>query len=106
MVMDLVSFGERVRRCRKAMGLTQGELAARTGISVSFLGHIERGTRKAGLESLVLLANAMSTTADDLLQDLLNFTSLRRHNKMIQLITELLQEDFNDSSLPGPLSDD
>jgi transcriptional regulator with XRE-family HTH domain len=37
--------GPKLRRLRKAAGLTVTELAARIGISISYLAAIERGTR-------------------------------------------------------------
>ncbi|MEG0986921.1 MAG: helix-turn-helix transcriptional regulator, partial [Clostridia bacterium] len=56
--------------------LTQDKLAELVGISLSFLGHIERGTRKASLETVVSLANAMNVSTDVLLQESLNDRSL------------------------------
>lgn len=70
--MDYVRFGARVKQLRKARKWTQEELARRSDISLSFLGHIERGTRKASLETLIQLANALGTSADLLLQDVLD----------------------------------
>ena len=74
--MDFVILGKRIRQRRKALCLTQEELSARAGLSLSFLGHIERGTRKASLESLVALANALSISTDLLLQDSLSDQAL------------------------------
>ena len=51
--MDYVDMGKRVRKQRQLIGLTQQELAERIGVSTSFVGHVERGTRKASLETLV-----------------------------------------------------
>ena len=57
--MDYLRLGQRIRRQRKLMGLTQKEVAERAGISLPFYGHIERGTRKASLETTVDIANAL-----------------------------------------------
>ena len=54
--MDYVDMGKRVRKQRQLIGLTQQELAERIGVSTSFVGHVERGTRKASLETLVALS--------------------------------------------------
>ncbi len=67
--LDYVKLGKRVRQQRKLAELTQEQLAERAGISLPFLGHIERGTRKASLDTLVRLANALEVSADLLLQD-------------------------------------
>ena len=67
--MDYLRLGQRIRRQRKLMGLTQKEVAERAGISLPFYGHIERGTRKASLETTVDIANALGVSTDMLLQD-------------------------------------
>ena len=60
-------LGKRVRRLRIQRRLTLEELAARAGISASFLGHIERGSRKLSLETFCRIARALDCTANDLL---------------------------------------
>ena len=67
--MDYMDLGKRVRKQRLLIGLTQQELAERIGVSTSFVGHIERGTRKASLETLVALANALGVSVDYLLAE-------------------------------------
>lgn len=67
--MDYVSLGRRIRKERKSHHLTQEKLAERVGISLSFLGHIERGSRKASIETLVSIANALNASLDGLLQE-------------------------------------
>ena len=70
--MDYLRLGQRIRRQRKLMGFTQKEVAERAGISLPFYGHIERGTRKASLETTVDIANALGVSTDMLLQDSLD----------------------------------
>ncbi len=70
--MDYKGLGLRIRKRRKAMRLTQEELAKKLGLSLSFLGHIERGTRKASVETLVAIANELSMSVDFMLQDSLH----------------------------------
>lgn len=65
--MDYKDLGARVRAMRRRHSLTQEELAEKTGISASFLGHIERGTRVASLETLVALCNTLDVTPEYLL---------------------------------------
>ncbi|MFR3225869.1 MAG: helix-turn-helix domain-containing protein [Blautia massiliensis (ex Durand et al. 2017)] len=67
MVIDYLALGRTVRELRKKRGLSQETLAERSGISLSFLGHIERGTRKMSLETLVALADALDATPNALL---------------------------------------
>ncbi|MGN1368471.1 MAG: helix-turn-helix domain-containing protein [Aristaeellaceae bacterium] len=66
-MIDYKDFGARVRSLRRQKGLTQEELAERVDISASFMGHIERGTRIASLETLVALCNELKVSPQELL---------------------------------------
>lgn len=70
--IDYKDLGKRVRELRRSMGLTQEVLAEKCGISASFLGHIERGTRVASIETLVCLCNTLNVTPQYLLSASLN----------------------------------
>ena len=70
--MDYKDFGSRIRSVRRQQSLTQERLAEKVGISASFLGHIERGTRVASLETLVDLCNALNVAPEYLLRASLN----------------------------------
>jgi transcriptional regulator with XRE-family HTH domain len=56
---EFVSVGEQVRRLRLAAGLTQHQLACRTGSSQPALAHIEAGRRTPTLSTLEKLARAL-----------------------------------------------
>lgn len=70
--MDYQDLGSRIRSVRRQHGLTQEHLAEKVGISASFLGHIERGTRVASLETLVSLCNVLNVAPEYLLRASLN----------------------------------
>lgn len=55
----LAAFGEAVRAARIAKGISQEELAHRSGIDRSYLGAIERGEQNAGLLHLSRIADAL-----------------------------------------------
>ena len=74
-ILDYKALGERIRRQRQHLKLTQEQLAELIGVSHSYVGHIERGTRKASLETLVLLCKQLNVSADFLLQDSVPLTS-------------------------------
>lgn len=59
-------MGRRIRRGRKQWHLTQEALSERVGISTSFLGHVERGTRKASLETIVKICAALKMSLDEI----------------------------------------
>lgn len=65
--VDYGKMGMRIRELRKVKGWSQDELAKRCGISMSFLGHIERGTRIMSLETFVSICSALDAGADELL---------------------------------------
>lgn len=100
-------FGERVKRQRTLAQLTQEKLAQMAGISLSFLGHIERGTRKASLETVVRLSNALKVSPNYLLQDslddnLLDFNtelSPNQRHLLREISRTILEYDMN-SDLP------
>ncbi len=67
--MNYISLGSKIKKQRRAKHMTQEKLAEVSGISISFMGHIERGSRKASIETLVAIANALEVTTDFLLAD-------------------------------------
>lgn len=60
-------FGEGVRARRKALCLSQEELADRSGLHTNYIGGIERGERNLGLLNLIKLAEALETSPSVLL---------------------------------------
>ena len=68
-ILDYVLIGQRVRKYRKALGLSQEELAERVEISVPHMSHIETANTKLSLPVLVALAEALEVRTDDLLYD-------------------------------------
>ena len=67
-MIDYTDMGHRIRIARRKQSLTQEALAEKVGISASFLGHIERGSRIASLETLIALCNTLKTTPNELLR--------------------------------------
>ena len=65
--IDYGSMGMRIRQLRKAKGWSQDVLAGKCGISMSFLGHIERGSRIMSMETFVNICDALDAGADELL---------------------------------------
>ena len=57
--MDYCAIGQRIRKIRKAHGLSQEELAEKVGTSTTHMGHIETGNTKLSLPIFVELAKAL-----------------------------------------------
>lgn len=67
--MDYYKIGEKIRKYRKAMGLSQEQLAEQVGISTTHMSHIETGNTKLSLPVLVDIATSLEVRTDDLLFD-------------------------------------
>ena len=67
--MDYYKIGQKIRKYRKAIGLSQEQLAEKTNISVTHMSHIETGNTKLSLQVLVDIAKALEVRTDDLLFD-------------------------------------
>lgn len=65
--MDYYKIGQRIRKIRKAHGLSQEELAERINISTTHMSHIETGNTKLSLPVLVDIADTLEVRTDDLL---------------------------------------
>lgn len=57
--LDYKMLGKRIKMRRRELDLTQGSLAEAANISVSFVGHIERGEKKASIETLAALSDVL-----------------------------------------------
>lgn len=67
--MNYYEIGQRIRRLRKAHGLSQEALAERVNISTVHMSHIETGNTKLSLPVFVELASALEVHTDELLYD-------------------------------------
>ena len=65
--MNYVDLGLRIKRLRRQMQMTQAELAEKTDVSSSYIGHIERGTRAVSLDTLMRLCHVLQTDPNSLL---------------------------------------
>lgn len=59
-------LGAAVRAVRKSRGLTQKQLAQRTGIHVTYISDIERGARNPSWDKIATLAVGMSVPTADI----------------------------------------
>lgn len=66
-MMDYAAMGKRIRTRRKDKGITQAEMSKGIRVSTSFVGHIERGTRIASVETVLALSELLNVSVDWLL---------------------------------------
>ena len=63
------TLGAAVRACRHKLGWSQEEFGERSGLHPSYIGQIERGTKKISLATLQKLSAALKVKISDLLQE-------------------------------------
>ena len=67
--MDYYEIGQRIRKIRKARGISQEQLAEKIGISTTHMSHIETANTKLSLSVFVSIAEALDVRTDALLYD-------------------------------------
>ena len=60
------TIGNRIRKLRNDISLSQEQLALKAGIAPSFLGEIERNTKKPSIDSIEKIANALEISLSEL----------------------------------------
>ena len=75
-------FSKRIREMRQLRGISQEQLALKAGINVSFLGQIERGTKKPTIETIDKLLKALDISY----QEFFNFESAVASSEVIDKI--------------------
>lgn len=66
-MVDYNSIGARIRAIRKQRGMTQEQLAEAAGIGSTHVSHVENGTTKLSVQTLIAIINALGCSADELL---------------------------------------
>jgi transcriptional regulator with XRE-family HTH domain len=63
---EVIAFGRELRDLRLQMGLTLAQLGDRSGLTASYIGSIENGTRDPSLSTVVAIANGLGISAGQL----------------------------------------
>ncbi|SEL19438.1 helix-turn-helix domain-containing protein [Ectothiorhodospira marina] len=61
-------FGENLKRIRLLTGMTQEQLAERSGLDRTYVSSVERGKRNISLNNIFKLAEALDVTPVELIQ--------------------------------------
>ena len=88
MSLNFKLIGLRVKESRLQKRMSQAELAERTDLSVSFISHIETENKRASLESLVRIANALETTVDQMLNGNQSSDPAEYRIELVQLLKD------------------
>lgn len=83
-------MGQRIRKYRKALGMSQEMLAEKIDISTTHMSHIETGNTKMSLPVLAAIAKALNVSADSILFE-------EKHESKNNVASEILAtlEDCN-----------
>ena len=93
MEIDYKGIGKRVRIKRKAMHLTQQALAEKADLSETNISHIERGATKLSLPSLISIANALETTPNYLLMDVIDKSDVQFKGELADLLKDCTKDE-------------
>lgn len=69
MPIDRKSIGKRIQQYRKALELTQAQLAERAKLDTTYLSQVERGVKLPSLEALARIAKVLKVGPAALLED-------------------------------------
>ncbi len=86
-------FPARLKAARELRELSQGELAARTGLQPSAVSHFETGGRKPSFDNLRRLADALEVTTDYLLGRVEEVGATASATRLHRHIQQLRQSD-------------
>lgn len=75
MPVDYESIGRRIKHYRTEKRMSQEELGQVVAVNNEHISRIESGKKNLSLELLILIANALDVSADDLLTDNLKHSS-------------------------------
>ena len=94
--INYVQIGQTIKSLRSEAGLIQEQMAEMCGISTSFLGHIERGTRKLSLETAVKIADCLHVSLDALIMEgkQTDFSVLSAVDAILRKTDKAKQEQF------------
>ncbi|MBQ8551799.1 MAG: helix-turn-helix transcriptional regulator [Clostridia bacterium] len=73
--MNFSSVGKHIRKYRTLRKLRQEELAEKIGVSVNYIGQIERGEKTPAFDTFISIANVLNVSSDMLLCDVITAKS-------------------------------
>ena len=62
--LDYSEMGKRIRQRRVELGMTQERLAELSGLSTSFIGHIERMEKAPSVDTMVRVCRSLDMSLD------------------------------------------
>lgn len=81
--------GQRIKQRREELGLTQEQLAHKLGVATNYISTIERGASFPRYEKLVMILNALQTSADYIFCDVLDYNGDFRGSVLSEQLKDL-----------------
>ena len=88
MPLNYILLGKRIQTIRKRKGITQSALAEKINRSASYMSYIENGVKSLSLDTLLLIANELNVSTDDILIDNLTNTIKVSNHEFANLIAD------------------
>jgi len=85
--VELLQFGERLRRRRNALSYTQENVAEQVDISLRFYQMLEQGQKSVSLDTLIRLSKALNLSVDYLLFGNLSYALADPSNGLLSGLT-------------------
>jgi len=93
MGLDNIRLGKRIKAARKRIGLSQLVLSEALDCTPNHLSYIENGNRSLSLAKFVQLANALGTSADELLMDSLDNVSKAMNHQFSSVMADCSERE-------------
>ncbi len=94
LAVDYKDLGMRIRKKREASGMSQAELAGKAQLSTQHISNVENARSKIGLDKLVIIANILNCSLDELVCGSLKKGRAVYHSEIAEII-----EDFSDNEI-------
>lgn len=85
-------IGKRVKQARERLGITQEDLAEKTGLTTNYISTVERGMSFPRCEKLIILLNGLETSADSIFCDVLEHSGEAKVSELSKKIADLPPE--------------
>lgn len=85
--------GQNIRHYRLDKKLRQEDLAEKAGVSINYIGSIERGEKLPALETFIDIINALGVSADMILSDVVEVGYTVKDSLLAEKLEKLDVED-------------
>lgn len=87
-------LGKRIKEMRTKQNLTQENLAEQVGVSTVYISHIEIGSSKPSIETLVKICNVLNVSFDYLLSNFLYASKEYLQDDIANLLKNCSSDDM------------